>query len=119
MRFIAAVLLSVSLPGLAMADGAMPTAPPAQPQPAMAPAAPLLDADDAQAVDGPTIRAGPCGPQMIAADGRADTKAHGYVDVGVGTRGYRHIAAGVCKPLAGGGAIAVSVSDTQIQGRRR
>ncbi len=53
---------------------------------------------------------GPCGPQAVAADGKTDNRAHGFVEGGVGTSGYRHVAAGVCKPLANGGSVSVSVS---------
>jgi hypothetical protein len=124
MRFTAACLLAPTwlclalAPGLAFADGPIATAPAAQAQPAPAPVAPLhlTDADDGG--DGSHVRMGPCGPQAIGADGKIDNRAHGFVEGGVGTSGYRHVAAGVCKPLANGGAVAVSVSDTQLQGRR-
>jgi hypothetical protein len=61
---------------------------------------------------------GPCGPEAVAADGSAETKAHGYAEVGVGTGGYRHVAAGFCKPFKNGGAVAVSVSQSQVDDRR-
>ena len=120
MRFIAAGLLALTLaPGLAFADEAISTAPVAgQSQPAPAPVAPLRAMDSDGSGDGSGVRMGPCGPQAVSADGKTDNRAHGFVEGGIGTSGYRHVAAGVCKPLANGGAIAVSVSDTQAQGRR-
>jgi hypothetical protein len=118
MRSIVAALTLVLAPSCALADGAIATAPAAQSLPAAAPAAPLDEASADAPGDGSSVRMGPCGPQAVAADGKADTRAHGFVEAGVGTSGYRHIAAGVCKPLGDNGAIAVSVSQSQIQGRR-
>lgn len=119
MRPIVIALLAFALaPGLALADEAIPTAPAKQSPPAAAPVSPLQEAD-ADAPDGASrVRMGPCGPQAVSADGKTETKAHGYVEAGIGTNGYRHVAAGVCKPLGDNGAIAVSVSQTQAQGRR-
>jgi len=120
MRFIASALLALALtPGAALAGEAISTASASQaPQPAAAPVAPL-DNVTTDAADGPgAVQMGPCGPQTIGANGAPDLRPHGYVEAGVGTQGYRHIAAGVCKPLANGGAVAVSVSDSQWQGRR-
>jgi hypothetical protein len=119
MRFIVASLLALTLaPGLAFADEAIATAPTGVSQPAPAPVAPLHVANADGSDDASGVRMGPCGPQTVSADGKVDNRAHGFVEGGVGTSGYRHVAAGVCKPLANGGAIAVSVSDTQAQGRR-
>lgn len=67
---------------------------------------------------GSSVTVGPCGPEAVTDDGKTETRPHGYVEAGVGTGGYRHIAAGVCKPLANGGAIAVSVSESQMHGRQ-
>jgi hypothetical protein len=119
MRSIAAALLSFLLtPSLALAGETIATAPGTGSPPAAAPVSPLVEAD-AQGPDGAAgVRMGPCGPQAVSADGKADTRAHGFVEGGVGTGGYRHIAGGVCKPLANGGAIAVSVSESQANGRR-
>jgi hypothetical protein len=118
MRLIVPAMIALALtPGWALADEAIATAPARQSLPAAAPVSPLQDFDTAPD-DGTSSRLGPCGPQTVSADGKADTKPHGYVEAGVGTGGYRHIAAGVCKPLANGGAIAVSVGQTQFQGRR-
>jgi hypothetical protein len=119
MRPIVAALLALVLaPGSALADEAIPTAPAKQSPPAAAAVPPLQEAD-AEAPDGGSrVRMGPCGPQAVSADGKTETKAHGYVEAGVGTGGYRHIAAGLCKPLGDNGAIAVSVSQSQAQGGR-
>jgi hypothetical protein len=119
MRFILASLLALALaPGLAFADEVIATAPAGQPQPAPAPVAPLQAVDATGNGDGSSVRMGPCGLQAVTADGKTDNRAHGFVEGGIGTSGYRHVAAGVCKPLANGGAVAVSVGDTQLQGRR-
>ena len=118
MRLIVSAMLAFALtPGFALADEAIPTAPAQQSLPAAAPVSPLQDVENTPD-DGTTTRLGPCGPQAVSADGKVDTKAHGYVEAGIGTGGYRHIAAAMCKPLANGGAIAVSVGQTQMQGRR-
>ena len=115
---VAALLLFACAPGLAFADEAISTAPANQSPPPAAAVSPLQEAE-AGAPDGrPGVRLGPCGPEAVAADGKTETKPHGYIEGGVGTHGYRHIGAGVCKPLANGGAIAVSVSQSQVQDRR-
>jgi hypothetical protein len=119
MRSIVVATLALMLaPGFALADEAIHTAPATQSLPAAAPVTPLDEASGVGGDDGSGVRVGPCGPEKVAADGSTETKAHGFVEAGVGTQGYRHIAAGVCKPLANGGAIAVSVSQSQFQGRR-
>lgn len=118
MRIVHAALLALILaPGAARADQVISTAPAAQSPPAAAPVPPLR-VTDADARDAPEVRMGPCGPETVDDSGKAATKAHGFVEAGVGTSGYRHLAAGVCKPLANGGAVAVSVSESQAQGQR-
>ena len=115
---IAATLALMFAPGFALADETIHTAPATQSLPAAAPVTPLDGVGAAAGADGSGVRMGPCGPEKVTQDGKTDTRAHGYVEAGVGTRGYRHIGAGACKPLANGGAIAVSVSQSQLQGRR-
>lgn len=119
MRSIVVATLALLLaPGSALADEAIHTAPATQSLPTASPVSPLDEVNAAGGDDRPGVRLGPCGPEKVAADGATETKAHGFVEAGVGTGGYRHIAAGACKPLADGGAIAVSVSQSQMQGRR-
>jgi hypothetical protein len=115
---VVATLALLFAPSLVLADEAIHTAPATQSLPSAAPVSPLDDVSAATGDDGAGVRMGPCGPEKVADDGKTETKAHGFVEAGVGTGGYRHIAAGVCKPLANGGAIAVSVSQSQLQGRR-
>jgi hypothetical protein len=118
MRSIVAATLALMLtPSFALADEVIHTAPATQTLPAAAAVSPLDEAGGA-GDDGSGVRMGPCGPEKVTADGKTETKAHGFVEAGVGTGGYRHIAGGVCKPLANGGAIAVSVSQSQQQSRR-
>lgn len=118
---LAGTLLLVAPPGLA--DGPIATASGSgggAPQPSTATPAPLPSAQGQGADDdAPPLRLGPCGPQTIKADGSPDQSAHGEVDVGVGTGGYRHVALHLCKPIGDNGAIAVSVSDTQGGAGRR
>jgi hypothetical protein len=116
MRSILVALTALLLwPSTGLAGEVIATAPATQSPPAAAPVAPLQEAD---AVNGGSrVSVGPCGPEAVTDDGKMETKPHGYVEAGVGTGGYRHIAAGVCKPLANGGAIAVSVSESQMHGR--
>jgi hypothetical protein len=119
MRLIVAALLVFALaPGLVLADEAIPTAPTNQSPPTAAPVSPLQEAEAGAPDGGSGVRPGPCGPEAATADGKTATKPHGYVEGGVGSNGYRHIGAGLCKPLANGGAIAVSVGESQAQGRR-
>jgi hypothetical protein len=47
-----------------------------------------------------------------------DNKVHGFVEAGVGTRGYRHAAVGLDAPLPNGGEVAVAVDTTQFDGGR-
>ena len=118
MRSLHAVVLALLLaPGAALADEVISTAPTAQSPPAAAPVTPLR-VTDADTPDGSRVQIGPCGPEKVDDNGKVATDPHGFVEAGVGTSGYRHIAGGVCKPLASGGAVSVSVSETQGQGRR-
>jgi hypothetical protein len=97
----------------AFADAPIATSNPTQTgPPASAAAPPLAGGEDAAGDDQP-IAIGPCGPTRARADGSPDHAAHGAVEVGVGTRGYRHVAATVCKPIGDAGAISVSVGDSQ------
>ena len=119
---IPALLAVVALSGPAWAtDGPVATAGAAPGAPTPAAAAPPAIAPDATWAeeDVPTVVPGPCGPTAIGPDGRIDTRPHGEIDVGVGTDGYRHIRVSACKPLGQTGAIAVSISRTEADWRRR
>lgn len=123
MRVLAAVAaisisLAGSLAGGAYADEAIPTAPRSGPSapPTTAPGEgggegvrPL----DAMAPESRPVAMGLCGPQAVKADGSLETKPHGMIEAGVGTGGYRHLAASVCQPIGQNAAVAVSVSDTR------
>ena len=117
MRAVAAFLAFALVPAFAIADETIATAPAKQSLPAAAPVSPLTAEDDSDVSDGQHMAMGPCGPEAVGDDGKLATNAHGYVEAGVGTSGYRHLAGGVCKPLANGGAVSVSVSETQGRGR--
>jgi hypothetical protein len=98
----------------ALADAPIATSNPAQAAPPASTAvAPPLAGSEGVAGDDQAIAIGPCGPTRARADGSPDHAAHGAVEVGVGTNGYRHVAATVCKPIGDGGAISVSVGDGQ------
>ena len=116
MRAAFVILALVLVPAGAFADETVATAPARQSLPAAAPVAPLTAEDADDAGDGSAVVMGPCGPEGVAADGSVATKAHGFAEAGVGTQGYRHIAGGFCKPFKNGGAISVSVSQTQAKG---
>lgn len=67
------------------------------------------------------IRIGPCGAVQRASDpGPIDKKAHGEVDVAVGTRGYRHVGGVVCEPIGDSGSVTVAIdySEWNRSGRR-
>ena len=120
---ILAALALVLFGGPALAtDGPIATANGAggAPAPETAAPPPVVAPDAADYADAPDVVPGPCGPTTIGPDGKPDTRAHGEVDVGVGTRGYRHVRLSACKPIGREGAIAISVSETQADwGRRR
>jgi hypothetical protein len=110
----------LSSPLLAVASmAAALIATPVLAQPAAAPIA------TAQAALPPTPHVSP-EPLRIADllpdDGEAapmrDNKVHGFVEAGVGTGGYRQVAAGLDAPLPHGGEIAVAVATTQFDGAR-
>ena len=105
--------LSLVVGAAALAQEAIPTAGGANPNSApKTTAAPADLGAPEQFADGPEgPRMGPCGP-VETADGKPDRSPHGYVDVGVGTNGYRHIGGAVCKPLGENGAIAIAVDKT-------
>jgi len=123
MRLIACTAIALSLvAGAAWADGPLATADAGPGAPAAQTAAPPpIEAPSADDLGpGPEVVPGPCGPRQVGKDGKPDNRAHGVVDVGVGTGGYRHVGVSACKPLGDNGAIAVSVSQTQANwGRRR
>ena len=110
---IVAALLMLGGPA-AWADAPITTANPAQasdPQPS-APQPPLPP-DAAALQPGQQVAMGPCGPEKVKPNGHLDTAAHGEVEAGVGTGGYRHLGGTVCQPLGDNGAVAVSISQTQ------
>lgn len=124
MRTISPLILlsALFLAGPALADGPISTAPgagSAAPQPATPPAP--LPLSDGGFADGPQVAMGPCGPEKVGPDGKLDTAPHGEIEAGVGTQGYRHVAAAVCQPIGQNAAVAVSASETQGQfsARRR
>jgi hypothetical protein len=111
-----ALLAALSLAAPALADGPIATATgagSAAPQPATPP--PPLPLSDASFEGGPQVAMGPCGPEKVRPDGKLETAPHGEVEVGVGSQGYRRVAAAVCQPIGQNAAVAVSVSDTQGQ----
>jgi hypothetical protein len=115
---IAAFVVSA---GPALADGPVATAGgsgPGAPQPTTPAAA--LPPDGTTSAQSQPVAMGPCGPEKVKPDGRLDTAAHGELEAGVGTGGYRHVAGAVCQPVGQDGAVAVSVSVTEAgQGHRR
>jgi hypothetical protein len=123
MRFIATTALLLSLmASAAWADGPVATANAGSgaPTPQTAPPPPIEAPSADDLGPGPEVVPGPCGLQRVGKDGRLDRRAHGEVDVGVGTGGYRNVRVSTCKPLGDNAAIAVSVSETQANwGRRR
>ena len=110
--------LTLAAPALAQAPvSTAPAAGPAAPPPTAA--TPALPDGDAPSADGPKMAMGPCGPEKVLANGKLDTAAHGQAEVGVGTGGYRHIGGAVCQPIGQNAAVAVSISQTEGQGRYR
>jgi hypothetical protein len=114
----AAVLL---LAGPVLAQPPMATAPLSGPLAPdnLPPPVPLPAEDGFTSADGQPMAMGPCGPEKVKADGTLETKPHGEVDVGVGASGYRHVAGAVCQPIGQNGAVAVSISNTQIDASHR
>ena len=123
MRHIAAAALALTLTApAAWAQGPVATADAGRgaPAPQATPPSPIQAASADDTEPGPDVVPGPCGPRQIGKDGKSDRAAHGEVDVGVGTGGYRHVRVSACKPLGDNAAIAVSVSQTHADwGRRR
>ena len=120
-RLLIVSLLLLAQP--AFAEGPMATTNPAQePAPQSSTGAPPLATDADTAVqDRQRVVIGPCGPTKAKPDGSPDQAAHGVVEAGIGTHGYRHLGASVCKPIGTNGAVAVSISQTDGDwgGRRR
>ncbi|HZZ34852.1 MAG TPA: hypothetical protein VFE03_03940 [Caulobacteraceae bacterium] len=118
---LAASLAVLAAAPSAWADEAIPTAndestpaTTASPPPLEDPG-PLADNDD-------IVRIGPCGAVQRASDkGPIDKQAHGEIDVGIGTHGYRHIGGVVCKPIGENGSVTIAVDHTEWggYGRRR
>ncbi len=64
---------------------------------------------------------GACGPTGPGKNGEtADHKAHGEIEAGVGTGGYRHLGGVVCQPIGDNAAVTIAAGQTQWrEGRRR
>jgi hypothetical protein len=118
MYLAAAAALVMS--GPVMADDAITTAPaagPTAPPPATS-TSPLTSAPPV-VIEDPQLAFGPCGVDKVPADGSLKPRPHGEVQAGVGTNGYRHLSGAYCQPLGENGAVAVSVSKTEFNGRYR
>src|SRR5262249_38079481 len=107
--------------GAARADAPVTTtsgaeASPPQPQ---ADAPPLAAAVVHQHQSAGQVAMGPCGPERVRADGALDRAPHGQVEAGVGTQGYRHLAAAACQPVGDNGAVSVSAGASQARWDRR
>lgn len=69
--------------------------------------------------------AGQTSVQSLQEDGPAhpdvldDRKPHGYVEVGVGNRGYRQVDGAVTVPVGEDGQATVAISDVQMNGGGR
>jgi hypothetical protein len=79
-------------------------------------APPLPEEDASAAQQGPQVAMGLCGPQKIKPDGTLETKPHGELEGTVGTGGYRSVGGYVCQPVGQHAAVAVGVSQTQMDG---
>ena len=118
LAFVAAASL-IAIPALAdTADAPIATG---GTVPAVAPSttsAPPLTAHDQVDEDdgGQQIVMGACGPTHATPDGKPDTAAHGEVEAGIGTGGYRHLAGTVCKPIGTDGAVSLSIGTTSFNG---
>jgi hypothetical protein len=121
MRLIAPAVLALTLAAsAAWAEGPIATADAGSGAPTPQAAPPPIQAQSAdEETGGPDVVPGPCGPRQITKDGKSDRAAHGEVDVGVGTGGYRHVRVSGCKPIGDNAAVAVSISETQWNGGRR
>ncbi|HEY5106425.1 MAG TPA: hypothetical protein VII73_06585 [Caulobacteraceae bacterium] len=62
---------------------------------------------------------GACGPTAPVKNGdTADHKAHGEIEAGVGTGGYRHVAGVVCQPIGDNAAVTIAAGQTQWRNGR-
>lgn len=52
------------------------------------------------------------------AEPQPDHKPHGFVSVGVGTRGYREVAGAVTLPIGDTGQVTVAIDDAKVDGRK-
>jgi hypothetical protein len=113
LAFAAAILAAPA----AFADEAIPTADAGGAAPTSEDPSPLDPPFPAEA-PGDILVIGPCG--IVRHEGeQADDKAHGSVEVGVGTGGYRHVRAHVCKPIGQNGEVSVDVEHTEWGRRAR
>jgi hypothetical protein len=114
---LAAALMTLAAPALAQAPISTARASVA-PQPTEG-APPLIEEDASAAPQGPQMAMGLCGPQKIKPDGTLETKPHGELEGTVGTGGYRSAGGFVCQPVGQHAAVAVGISQTQMDGYRR
>ena len=115
-----ATATALAFTGPALAEGPISTAPAAGPTaPPTTNTPPPLPTTTVEADQPQPMAMGPCGPEQVKADGTLETKPHGELEAGIGTGGYRHIAGTICQPIGQSGAVAVSVSQSQMDGGRR
>ncbi|MGH6986302.1 MAG: hypothetical protein ACRED9_05615 [Caulobacteraceae bacterium] len=111
---LAALLALAASP--ALAQDAVPTAGGAgRGAPAAAPAPGPLTPDQMSVDDiGPLM--GPCGPTGRDAKNpdKPDSKPHGEVFVGAGTRGYREAGGIVCQPIGANSSVTLSVDAAKL-----
>ncbi len=120
-------LAFAALAGAVQAQEVVTTARSAPP-PALAAAPAPADADNKPADLTQVVLVGPCTPgaEEIAREAReqgatvkVDHAMHGQVSAGIGTGGYRHVDATVCKPIGDKSSVTVSIGDTRMNHRRR
>jgi hypothetical protein len=122
-----AVPVKTGVLALALLAGGLPAAALAQAAPAAAAAdAPVATAAGHAASPGNTTAAeiqtyesAPVDTTADGQDGDGKRKIHGYVEVGVGNRGYREVDGAVTVPVGKDGQATVAISDAQGDGWRR
>jgi hypothetical protein len=117
---VALLLASLTAASAWAQDSPVATAPPAAAPnaPASTAAAPMSTADQIEAFihDAPPVQMTKGEMNDLATSAGQPRRIHGFVDVGMGTGGYRSVLAGADVPLGHTGTVSLAVGDVRFRG---
>lgn len=109
----AALALPALLGAAAIAGGALADTPADAAPVATAAGAPAVPATPAPSTEIRAADPADAGPDLADEDAPPDRKLHGYVEVGVGNRGYREVSGAITAPLGQTGQATIVIGSGQ------